>query len=69
MPTGTKTKNRNDTIYFDSHWTTGVDHHHENEVSSRENGEKNEEDSDHETESESDSESDESSTDDDDKED
>ena len=63
MPTGLKTKDRNKTIYFDYHWTAGVDYHCESIVSSRENGEDNEKDSDHELESNSDIES---NTDDDD---
>ena len=45
MPTGTKTKDRNDTIYFDSHWTAGVCFNHENQDSNEEDGEESVEDS------------------------
>ena len=66
MPKGLKTKDRNETVHFDLHWTAGIDCHYDNEFSSRENGEGIEEDSDYEPESGSDSKSDENWTDDDD---
>ena len=63
---GIKIKDLNENIYFDSHWTAGVDYQCENKVSSEENGEDNEEDSDHEPESDSDDESKESNAENDD---
>ena len=50
MPMGLKIKDKIKTVYFDSHWTSGVNHRSENEVSSEENGEENEEDSDYDPE-------------------
>ena len=68
MPNSLKTKDRNETLCFCSHYNAWVDRHYENKVSGKENGENSEEDSDYDPESDSDSERDESSTDDDDEE-
>ena len=58
-----KIKDRNETIYFYSDCTPGVDCHYENEVSSGENSEDREEDLAHEPKLDSDSENEESDTD------
>ena len=53
MTKGLKTKDRNETTYFDSHWSAGVDCNCENQDSSREVDEEQEWYSDHELESDS----------------
>ena len=66
MLEGLTIKDRNECIYFVSHWTAGADYHYKNEYSSEENGEDDEKDSDYEPESDSDSKSKESNDEDDD---
>ena len=51
MPNGLKTKDMNETLCFCSHQNARVDHHYENKVSGKENGENSEEDLDYDPES------------------